>query len=128
MHFISLSGNQVLKTIPTPATRWMYEPAVALSRAAPVMTRSRSPLLLIRRVCGRPPRSPRLTELCFSFCADHNGFISTRLQRENIPQRPAFIGFRFLPFFSGDKPGERGRERAVMGRYSVLSLDYISEE
>jgi len=56
------------------------------------------------------------------------GSLRLHFNASTAREYPAATRVRFLPSFSGDKPGERGRERAVMGRYNVLSLDYISEE
>jgi len=88
--------------------------SLALSAAAADQTRLRQTAQI-----SEPDRA-----LFQSLC----GSLRLHFNASTAREYPAATRVRFLPSFSGDKPGERGRERAVMGRYNVLSLDYISEE
>lgn len=129
MEVISLSGNHHLQ-IYTQTRHTMDVSARCCTSAAPLMTRSPSPppllLLLIKGVCSRPPRIvvESLSSISPSVCGSQRlhfqAFYSKTISRSDRLSS-AFFFFRL-------SQAERGRERAVMARYSVFSLDYISEE
>lgn len=116
---------EVVSYVHTQTRHKMDVSARGCARAAPVMTRSPSPLL-IKGVCSRPPRIVVESESSISPSA--RGSQRLHFQAFTAREYPAFIGVPFLPSVSGDQPGERGRGRAVMARYGAFSLDYMCEE